>query len=239
MEQKQFSTPEAAAAWIAARVCTVLRRRPDALLCLAAGHTSLPVFAALAAAQARGEADFARARFVGMDEWLGIDPQNYGSCRSFLQRGLLDPLAIAPQQVCLFDSLCADPAAECARVDAFIERCGGIDWLLLGMGMNGHLALNEPGSAPDARARAVPLSATTLQVAPKYFDGGMPPLTQGITLGPAELLAAREICLAVFGAHKRAAVRRLLSGPMGPDFPASLVRRCPQAVLALDDAANP
>jgi 6-phosphogluconolactonase/glucosamine-6-phosphate isomerase/deaminase len=119
-----------------------------------------------------------------------------------------------------------------------IARWGGIDYLLLGMGMNGHLALNEPGSGFAEGARAVPLSRTTLEVAPKYFPAGMPPITRGITLGIAGILAARRIQLLVSGARKREIVRclRAATGP-DPALPASALPDADQAELLPDRAA--
>jgi 6-phosphogluconolactonase/glucosamine-6-phosphate isomerase/deaminase len=145
---------------------------------------------------------------------------------------------VREEQLCLFDPLTENPAEECRRVEGRIDRWGGIDYLLLGMGMNGHLALNEPGSGFAEGARAVPLSQTTLEVAPKYFPADMPPITEGITLGIANILAARRIQLLVSGTHKREIVCRLRTAA-GPDpaLPASALLDADQAELLLDRAA--
>jgi 6-phosphogluconolactonase/glucosamine-6-phosphate isomerase/deaminase len=106
------------------------------------------------------------------------------------------------------------------------------------MGMNGHLALNEPGDSFTAGAHAVTLSQKTLEVAPKYFPAGMPPITRGITLGVANLIAARRVQLLVTGVQKRDIVRRL-RGSTGPDpaLPATALLDAEQAELLLDRAA--
>jgi 6-phosphogluconolactonase/glucosamine-6-phosphate isomerase/deaminase len=142
-------------------------------------------------------------------------------------------------QLCLFDPLTKNPAEECRRVEQQIALWGGIDYLLLGMGMNGHLALNEPGAGFTEGARAVPLAQKTLEVAPKYFPAGMPPITRGITLGIANLKAARHIQLLVSGAHKREIVRRLHASA-GPDpaLPATALLDAAEAELLLDKAAT-
>ncbi|MEE0698207.1 MAG: hypothetical protein U0M53_08120, partial [Oscillospiraceae bacterium] len=104
-----FDTQEEGGACAARRICQLVSEKPDAMLCLAAGHSSLPVFSALVAASKEGEADFSKARFVGMDEWLGVPPENEGSCANFLRRSLFGPLGVSEDQICLFDAMTSEP----------------------------------------------------------------------------------------------------------------------------------
>jgi 6-phosphogluconolactonase/glucosamine-6-phosphate isomerase/deaminase len=229
-----FENPAEAALHAADTLGTILKTKPGALLCFAAGHSSLPFFDAVLA---KG-LDFSAARFVELDEWLDIPPDTPGTCTSFMRNNFFSRVGIQEEQLCLFAPLTENPAEECRRVEKQIALWGGIDYLLLGMGMNGHLALNEPGAGFTEGARAVPLSQTTLEVAPKYFPAGMPPITRGITLGVANLLAARRIQLLVLGAHKREIVRRLraAAGP-DPELPATALLDAARAELLLDRAA--
>jgi 6-phosphogluconolactonase/glucosamine-6-phosphate isomerase/deaminase len=229
-----FENPRVAADHAADTLASILSAKPEALLCIAAGHSSLPFFEAVLE---RG-LDFSGARFVELDEWLGIPPDAPGSCTLFMQNNFFSRIGVREDRLCLFDPLAEDPAEECRRVERQIDRWGGIDYLLLGMGMNGHLALNEPGSGFGQGARAVRLSQTTLEVAPKYFPAGMPPITGGITLGIANILAARRIQLLVSGAHKREIVRRLraAAGP-DPELPATALLNADHAELLADRAA--
>jgi glucosamine-6-phosphate deaminase len=106
--------------------------------------------------------------------------------------------------------------------------------------MNGHLALNEPGDGFNRGVHVVTLSETTRQVAPKYFPAGMPPIHGGLTLGIADLCAARRIQLAVFGKHKRNPAARLLASTApAEDFPASALLNAENVELLLDAAAIP
>lgn len=237
MKHLVLETSEQGAQAVVSRIAAVLRAKPDALLCLAAGHSSLPVFTLLLKAQKDHTLDFTHARFVGLDEWLDVPPSCEGACCNFLRRSLFTPLGLREEQLCLFNPLCTDAQAECARVERFIEARGGIDFLLLGIGMNGHLALNEPGERFSARTHAVALSDTTRTVAPKYFPQGTPMPERGITLGLANLIQAKQICLTIFGAHKRGVVERLLNGPVGEDFPASVLQSCENALVVLDRPA--
>jgi 6-phosphogluconolactonase/glucosamine-6-phosphate isomerase/deaminase len=235
MKTLVFENPEAAAFHAADTLASILRTKPDALLCLAAGHSSLPFFDAVIA----GGLDFSEARFAELDEWLDIPPDTPGSCTSFMRNNFFFRAKIREEQICLFDPLTENPVEECRRMEEQIDRWGGIDYLLLGMGMNGHLALNEPGAGFTEGARAVALSSTTLEVAPKYFPAGMPPITRGITLGIANILAARRIQLLVSGAHKQKIVRRLrAAAEPSPALPASALLDADQAELLLDKAAT-
>jgi 6-phosphogluconolactonase/glucosamine-6-phosphate isomerase/deaminase len=234
MQTTIFESAEEAAGHAADTLGAVLMAKPEALVCLAAGHSSLPFFDA---ALGRG-LDFSRVRFVELDEWLDIPPETPGSCASFLRNNFFARAGIREEQLCFFDPLTKDPEEECRRVQRQIDQWGGIDYLLLGIGMNGHLALNEPGTGFAEGARVARLSQTTLEVAPKYFPAGMPPISRGITLGIADILAARRIQLLVSGPHKRDIIRRLRSaaGP-DPEFPASALLEADQAELLLDRAA--
>lgn len=233
MKQLIFATPQQGAEHIADTVAALLAKKPGAVFCLAAGHTSLPVFDAFF----RRGLDFSRARFIGLDEWLGIGPDVRGSCACFLETNFFSRTKVERGNIRLFDALAADPAAECAAMEAQIAAWGGIDYLLLGMGMNGHLALNEPGDAFEQHAHVVELSDTTKAVAPKYFPAGLPPLRQGITLGVADFLQARQVQLAVFGAAKAPVVARLLALEPTVQLPATALKPLPDAQLVLDEAA--
>ena len=237
MTQQIFETDIQAAEYTAAAIEALLRQKPDSVLCLAAGHTSIPVFERLLEAAAQKHIDFHQVRFIGLDEWLGIGADTDGSCASFLHRNFFDKLDITPDQFCLFDGKASDPEAECVRIETQIEVWGGIDYMLLGMGMNGHLALNEPGDSFSNGAHVTDLDATTKSVAPKYFSADMPPLEHGITLGIKNILDARLIHLTIFGAHKKDAVSRLLNTEIDNHFPASVLKSCDHAVLVLDRAA--
>ncbi len=237
MKVSTFASQQEAGAYIAGCIIEIVKRKPDALLCLAAGHTSLPVFDALITAYKAGTVDFAQTRIVGVDEWLGMENFGSGSCGRFLKTNFFDKVNLQMAHIRLFDSQTQNPDGECKAVEAFIDSRGGMDYLLLGMGMNGHLALNEPGESFTAGAHVAPLAQTTKEVAPKYFPEGMPPIESGITLGIGNLMAARVIQLAVFGAHKQKTVKRLLEGEISTDCPATALRTREDTELVLDEEA--
>jgi 6-phosphogluconolactonase/glucosamine-6-phosphate isomerase/deaminase len=234
MKATIFENETEAALYAVEAAAGVLAEKPTAVFCLAAGHSSLPFFDALAAMNL----NFSQARFVELDEWMDLPLDASGSCAGFLRRNFLSRVNFAEENICFFDPLATDGEAEALRVTGCIAGWGGIDDLLLGMGLNGHLGLNEPGCCLDGAAHVAPLAKTTLEVAPKYFGGAMPPLTRGITLGIADLKAARLIHLLVFGSHKQEICARLrsCSGP-DPQLPASVLPGLDHAHLIIDRGA--
>jgi len=232
-----FENETLAAEAVCDAVKKTLAEKPDALFCFAAGHSSLAAFAALAACEKKNEIDFSSAWFVGMDEWRNVAANEKGACAYFLRENFLSKTTIPENHIRLFDGLAKSPEAECLAVTNFIRERGGIDYLLLGVGMNGHLALNEPGSDLSLGARLVRLSDTTRQVAPKYFPKEMPPIEEGLTLGIKDLLAAKRIQVVLTGTHKNPVVKRLLANEPPQDFPASVLLKT-NAELLLDAAAE-
>ncbi len=228
-----FATEQQASRYAAETVAAILKKKPDAVLCLAAGHTSIPVFDALI----ERKVDFSQARFIGLDEWAGVPKEQEGSCAYFLEKHFFSRIQVKPEQMALFDAMAEDLDAECEKMEGRLKVWGGMDYLLLGMGMNGHLALNEPGDGFDRTAHPVTLSAVTLKVAPKYFPADMPPITKGLTFGIGTLLKARCIQLAVFGAHKQAVVKELLTENVRESLPASALYLAENPELLLDELA--
>ncbi|VUS28964.1 glucosamine-6-phosphate deaminase [Klebsiella spallanzanii] len=220
---------------ISLRIIEQLQQRPDSLLCLAGGETTLPVFRACVAAQQAGKADFSRCRFVSLDEWIGLGREDTGSCLQTLSDELFQPLALRSEQIVFFDGKAADLQNECRKIDAAIDEHGGLDLVVLGVGMNGHIGFNEPGVNCEQNSHIEPLDEVTRTIAPKYFNRPQP-VTQGITLGIQQLRAARQILLMITGAHKAGIVEQFISTPVGPHFPASLLRDLPQTTFWTDRA---
>ena len=234
MKKNVFDTATKAAEYIADTVEKILEAKNDALFCFAAGHSSLDAFNAII----KRDLDFSKAHFVAMDDWLGIAADADGSCTNFLYINFFNKINAKSENIRCFDSLSENPQAECEAVTRQIATWGGLDYILLGMGMNGHLALNEPGADLSSSARVVELADKTKEVAVKYFAAGMPSITQGITLGVRDMLAAKVVQLGVFGEHKASAVKQLMSyGQPNKEFPASAVSDKANAEIILDAAA--
>jgi glucosamine-6-phosphate deaminase len=218
---------------VAGRLVERLRARPDLRLLLPTGDTPSPVYAELAEAERRGEVSFARATVVLLDEWLGLAPGDPARCHARLRRELLDRLAPPPRFVRI-DVDGDDPEAAAAAHDAVVAQ--GIDLALVGLGANGHVGFNEPGSRPDDGTRVVRLAASSRVAATARYGARRVP-TAGITVGLARLLDAGEVWLLVTGGHKADMLRRALREPEGPDCPASYLRRHPRLTVFADEGA--
>lgn len=233
MTEHIFESAQALGEKVAEEICALLQEKPDALICLAAGHSSLCTFAALIEKKREGF-DFSGMHFIAMDEWANMNDTDEESCGGFLQKNFLRPMEIVPEKYYLFDGSAEDRAGECERAERFIDGHGGIDYMLLGIGMNGHLALNEPGCDLNGSAAWIEISDTTKSVGQKYFSGAAE-LTGGVTLGLKDIKAARNIVLAITGEHKREMVRKLreVKAPTA-DFPASALVNLPHARAYID-----
>lgn len=219
----------------ALEIAQIVNEKPDALLCLSAGDTAIRTYEILIRMQREGEVSFEKTRFVQLDDWIGLEDESQ-NCTAFLNRHFYTDAGIADNQIRKFDLHAADLDRECALMEAYLAENGPIDCVLLGLGMNGHLGLNEPGSAFDSGVRVVELSDTTKTVGQKYFDKQQP-LTRGITLGIAQLLAAHCILLQVGGGHKAGIVSQLLQSEPDIHLPGSVLCGCDHALILLDEDA--
>jgi glucosamine-6-phosphate isomerase len=212
--------------------------KPASVLCLAAGDTPREAYNLLRQLASEGKADFSTCTFIGLDEWVGIPPENEGSCAFFLHTNIFSPMRIAPSQVHLFNALSREPAMECRKMDEYIRQVGGIDLMLVGVGMNGHIGFNEPGVREDLDAHVVDLDETTQSVGQKYFKEKTT-LLKGVTLGFRSIMQSRKVIMMASGKKKADIIQRALEGPITTEVPASLIRRHPQNLIMLDrDAAS-
>ncbi len=220
-----------AADWVVER----LRQKPAALLCLATGSTPLRTYALLAERGAAEPRLFAQCRVINLDEWGGLAPDDPASCGRSLRASLITPLALSDRYI-EFNGQAADPAAECARIAAWLAQHGPIDACVLGLGLNGHLGFNEPAESLQPHAHVATLSEASLDHVMIQGAARRPP--HGLTLGMADLLNAKEALLLVTGPSKRGPLARLVTPRISTAFPASLMQLHPAATLLCDAAAQ-
>ncbi|MEX1316309.1 MAG: glucosamine-6-phosphate deaminase [Synechococcaceae cyanobacterium] len=210
---------------------------------LATGNTMVPVYGALAELARRLPDDQRRHlrsgwRSYNLDEYLGLGSGHPGSFAAFMRNRLTLPLGLDPGSVCLPDGLAPDPAAEAASYGTEIRAAGGIGLQLLGLGVNGHVGFNEPPSTATSQCRPVVLSTATRRHNAAGFGGDPAAVPRrAITLGLADILAARRLLLVVTGAGKAAVLGRLLRQPPSPELPASWLQRHPAVRVVADRAA--
>jgi len=210
-----------------------LSRQPGALVCAASGSTPNRAYE-LFTERCRAEPTFAaRMRLIKLDEWGGLPMDDPATCESHLRRVLVDPLSLHNRYTSFRSD--AEPESECERIREWLSEQGPIDLCVLGLGLNGHLGFNEPHPFLRPHAHVATLSETSLSHA-MLGQGAVRP-THGLTLGMADLLQARQVLLVVSGASKRNAMRRLLSGEISAQFPASFLWLHPHVTLLCDRAA--
>jgi glucosamine-6-phosphate deaminase len=210
---------------------------------LATGRTMEPVYAALVrrvAALEEQQEEGLRQRWLSfnLDEYVGLGAADPGSFHAAMHRHLLEPLQLASSWLRLPEGLADDPHAEAERYGAALGAAGGIGLQLLGLGLNGHVGFNEPPAAADSRCRCLDLSDSTRRQNAGAFGGDLAAVpARAITLGLAEILAARRILLVVTGAAKAPVLRALLRQPPGAELPASWLQGHPQVEVIADRAA--
>lgn len=220
----------------ARHVIDLVRSKPNALLCIAAGDTPKLTCDLVANIAKKENVDFSRCYFASLDEWVGIPPENEGSCQYFLRNYLFTPLKISDKQFHLFNALATNTQKECADMDAFIKDHGGIDLIIVGVGRNGHIGFNEPGISFEQYSHVVDLDETTQTVGQKYFREETK-LTKGITLGLQHLIEAKKAILIANGIKKAEVMREAIEGEINPRMPASIMRKHDDGEIILDEEA--
>ena len=145
MQIKIYKDYEELSASVADEIIELVKKKPDAVLCLASGSTPLLTCTLTSEKAIKNNIDFSRVTFIGLDEWVGVPPQNDGSCHWFFQNHLLQAIKIPASQIHLFDAMSANLDQACSKMDEIILEKGGIDLMIVGIGMNGHIGFNEPG----------------------------------------------------------------------------------------------
>jgi glucosamine-6-phosphate deaminase len=237
VETLVLASPAEVASRAADTVCELLAARPAAVLALPAGRTPGPLYQELVRRHREEGLSFAGAIAFDLDEYLGIGAEHPASFRRYLDEQLYRLVDISPTRIHSPDGRAEDPAAEAARYDRAIAAAGGVDLVILGLGGNGHLAFNEPGSLFDAPTRVVALAAETRDANRAAFPGEAVP-DRAITVGMSTILGARRCLLLASGAAKGEAIVRLVEGPISPAFPASALRAHPNALVLVDEAAG-
>ena len=232
-----FPTSDAVAAHAASVIIDALASGRVTTLGLATGATMVQVYARLVAAYMAGAVSFRTVTTFNLDEYLGVQPTTPGSFRAFMQRCFFDRVDIEHARTHLPDSLARDSAIECARYENLIRGNGGIGMQLLGIGGNGHIGFNEPGSDVTSRTREIGLTDVTRAANAAFFAAPAEVPWRALTMGIGTILEAREILLVATGAHKADAVSAALYGPMSTACPASALRLHPRVRVVCDAAA--
>jgi glucosamine-6-phosphate deaminase len=232
-----LNDPAAVGIAAAAAVEGALAAAPGAtkVLGVATGGSPLNLYRELGSRADDGR--FASVTAFALDEYLGIDRRHPESYHAVVDREVTRRLGLDPANVHVPASDPSDASGNAARYEDAIRAAGGVDVQIVGIGVNGHLGFNEPGSAFDSRTRVVELDRSTIVANSRYFASEADVPTRAITQGLGTIAEARTIIGVATGLEKAQALKRLVSGPLTPACPASILRTHPAAMMFVDAAA--
>ena len=212
--------------------------KEDAVLALSTGDTPLGMYRELIRLNKEGVISFSMVTTFNIDEYVGLAPSHPQSFHYYMKTNLLNHVDIRPELVHIPNGVSADLEEECRRYEEEIARHGGIDLMVLGIGINGHIGFNEPGSDWGTTTRVVTLSEETRRRYAKRFGGlDLVPI-QAITMGIKTIMNAKKILLIASGEEKARIIREALCGPVTQLIPASVLQLHPEVTIILDrDAA--
>jgi glucosamine-6-phosphate deaminase len=233
------SDRQAASVLAARRVAALVRRKPDAVLGLATGSTPLALYAELIRLHREEGLDFQHVTTFNLDEYVGLKPTHPSSYHHFMWENLFNHINVSAARVFLPSGLVDGGAIEehCRQYEEEIRRAGGIDLQVLGIGSDGHIGFNEPGSSLASRTRIKTLTARTREDnAPNFSTPDEVPF-HVITMGVGTIMDSREVCLLAFGGGKATALAGAVEGPVTASLPASILQLHPVAKVFTDEAA--
>lgn len=213
-------------------ILQALDKKPELLMCAATGNSPTGTYKMLADDFRKSPASFSKMRLIKLDEWGGIEPEEKGSCESYLQEHVLVPLKISADRYVGFRSNPENPQDECANISSYLADKGPIDLCILGLGSNGHLALNEPADFLQAQCHVAELSPSSLEH--KMTSGMKQKPSYGLTLGMADILHSKNILILITGTGKSEMVKHLLSGKINSQLPASFLWLHPNTICLID-----
>ena len=214
-----------------------VHEKPDLFICLPMGYTHLRLLEILVDYVEEGRVDFSRCRFVGLFEWVGASPAKRESCQYLLYNAFFSKIKVSKRQVYLFNGKSSNPYEECQKMDQFIFKQGGLDLVILGIGTNGHIGINEPGSSFAAYSHIAELGANARLFGQRLGrkDGSF---TKAYTLGIKHLLGAREIIVLANGLDKAKIIRRTVNESFDPQMPANALKLHRNTTILLDREAG-
>ncbi|MEX2399933.1 MAG: glucosamine-6-phosphate deaminase [Rhodothermales bacterium] len=214
-----------------------IRRKPDSVIGFATGGTPLGMYERLIKNHHERGLDFSKITTFNLDEYIGLPPTHPQSYHHFMWEHLFDHINVNPSQVYVPHGMADDVESFCAWYERQIAEAGGIDLQILGIGANGHLAFNEPGSSLGSRTRIKTLTEKTVRDNARFFDEGETVPHQAITMGIGTIMDAETVLLVASGEHKAEAIRSALEGPVTGMCPATVVQMHRFAHILLDEQA--
>jgi len=229
---------EAAAASLVARIVAHdLRANPHLVLGLATGKTMENVYRHLVGLHKGEKLDFSLCSTFNLDEYVGLFPSDPNSYRHYMEQHLFQHVNVDLRNTHLPNGLATDLDEECGRYEALIQRFGGIDLQLLGIGKAGHIGFNEPLSALRSRTRVKALTPTTIKQNAEFFGGEDKVPRRAITMGVGTIIEARRCLLLATSKAKAGVIAQAVEGPITSMVTATALQLHPRCTVVVDEAA--
>ena len=213
-----------------------LKEKPETVLGLATGSTPVGLYKELVRRYKSGEIDFSNAQSFNLDEYYPIDPSHSQSYDYFMRKHLFDYINIGKFQIP--NGSAEDANAECARYEAELDAAGGIDLMLLGIGVNGHIGFNEPSVSYSLETHHINLTESSIAANSRFFNSDEHQPTTALTMGIGQIFKSKKIILLITGEAKVDIAKKLFDGKIHTDIPACLLLLHPDVTVILDKAAN-
>jgi glucosamine-6-phosphate deaminase len=218
-------------------VSNAIRRKPRTVLGLATGSTPVGLYQELVRQHREEGLDFDQVTTFNLDEYLGLGRDHPCSYFHFMWENLFQHVNIPPNHLNIPDGLTDDVPGTCMAYERSIHDAGGIDLQVLGIGHDGHIGFNEPGSSLASRTRIKTLTPRTVEANRRFFGAGDSVPRHVLTMGIGTIMEARCCVLLAFGEGKADAIARMAEGPITARVPATVLQQHPHAIVILDEAA--
>lgn len=211
--------------------------KPDSVMGLATGSTPIGIYDQLVKWYEKGDLDFSSVVSINLDEYKGLSGDNDQSYRYFMNKHLFDRINIKKENTYVPNGLEPDSKKACQEYNDIIEKFGGIDMQLLGLGHNGHIGFNEPGEAFEKESHCVDLTKSTIEANKRFFEREEDVPKQAYTMGIKSIMQAKKIIIVVSGKDKADIVKKAFLGPVTPEVPASVLQLHNDVTLVGDKEA--
>lgn len=218
-------------------VINQIHSKPDSVLGLAAGKTPLGMYRELLKAYDKGEVNFAKATFFSLDEYCNLPVDNHQSFNFFINANFISRVNVKPENTFIPNGMTRDIEEECRNYDRKIMEKGGIDLQVLGIGQNGHIGFNEPGSNIESGTHLVQLNQSTIDANASHFNSREAVPTTAISMGIKTIMESKKIVLLASSEKKAEAIAKAIKGFISLDNPASILQTHPNVVFIIDEKA--
>lgn len=219
-------------------IASQLLLKPNSVIGLATGSTSIGIYKELIRMYKNDEVDFSQATTFNLDEYYGLDPKNPNSYTYFMYKNLFNSINLKKQNINIPNGLAKDIEKECIKYEDKIRKSGDVDLQILGIGRNGHIGFNEPDVKFEALTHLVKLEKDTIDANSRFFNSISEVPTKAISMGIKTIMRAKKIVLIAEGQCKARVIERMVNGNIVTELPASILQLHTDTTIILDREAG-